>query len=427
MKKILIVNKKCTCVYSSVMELIEYFNRYNNMNSMLFVDRALKNYVHSKWNNINHMDKEHNYKNIKYEINTIDNSINDIDKGLSKRKVNIEYWECYNDQIYIDKKKIDCRLIDYVITIGGDGTILEACYMLQNISPIIVSLNKGATVGYLVEFRFDIYKNGLIDWIMLNGVRRGKDASVKLSDDASDSKRFCSLIRARFDLYIEELPGADPNQNDICIHNTPPYGYNNPLSDNNHTTQVSTSAATPTSTNTPPTSIHTPSNSTDTPQDSTNTSFTNPHTKSNGTNIITQSVCKKTFLNEIAIRRDSNEPSISFSIYENGELIGTYKGDGIIVSTPTGSTGYSLSSGGPIIKYNNNCILITLICPININYKSIIITDKSTVEILIAKFNRCKSYHIEIDGRQNITISSKYKLAIKRSIYNSIFIKERNK
>ncbi|MDF2870260.1 MAG: ATP-NAD/AcoX kinase [Anaerocolumna sp.] len=88
-------------------------------------------------------------------------------------------------------------------------------------------------------------------------------------------------------------------------------------------------------------------------------------------------------LNDIVISRSNFSRIINISIYVNGELADSYRGDGVIVSTPTGSTGYSLSSGGPVVKPDADILVITPICPHTLGARSIIVSSEDSVRIQI--------------------------------------------
>ena len=93
-------------------------------------------------------------------------------------------------------------------------------------------------------------------------------------------------------------------------------------------------------------------------------------------------------LNDIVITRSGFSRIISFKIIVNGELLDVYAADGVIISTPTGSTGYNLSAGGPIVKPEANVILITPVCPHSLQAKSIVLGEWDTIEIHIQKVRK---------------------------------------
>ncbi len=90
-------------------------------------------------------------------------------------------------------------------------------------------------------------------------------------------------------------------------------------------------------------------------------------------------------LNDIVISRSNFSKIINISIYVNGELADSYRGDGVIVSTPTGSTGYSLSSGGPVVKPDADILVLTPICPHTLGARSIVISSNDSVRIQISE------------------------------------------
>ena len=91
---------------------------------------------------------------------------------------------------------------------------------------------------------------------------------------------------------------------------------------------------------------------------------------------------------------------IQFAIYINGELLDTFRADGIILSTPTGSTAYNLSAGGPVISPDVEAIAVTPICPHSINDRSFIIgsNDKIDIKLLAGKHADMDSAIIYADG-----------------------------
>ena len=93
-------------------------------------------------------------------------------------------------------------------------------------------------------------------------------------------------------------------------------------------------------------------------------------------------------LNDIVITRSGFSRIISFKIIVNGELLDVYAADGVIISTPTGSTGYNLSAGGPIVNPEANVILITPVCPHSLQAKSIVLGEGDTIEIHIQKVRK---------------------------------------
>ena len=88
-------------------------------------------------------------------------------------------------------------------------------------------------------------------------------------------------------------------------------------------------------------------------------------------------------LNDIVIHRTGDLSILSLNVYVNGELLTTYHADGVIVATPTGSTGYNMSAGGPIVDPKAKMLLLTPINAHNLNSKSIVLGADDVIEIEI--------------------------------------------
>lgn len=102
-------------------------------------------------------------------------------------------------------------------------------------------------------------------------------------------------------------------------------------------------------------------------------------------------------LNDITISRKETTAMITVDSYINGEFLNVFWGDGLIISTPTGSTAYSLSCGGPIITPNNENFVITPIAPHNLNVRPLIVNDD--VEIVLKVKSRVPQYSLSLDSR----------------------------
>ena len=100
--------------------------------------------------------------------------------------------------------------------------------------------------------------------------------------------------------------------------------------------------------------------------------------------------------------------------YINGEFLNSYWSDGLIISTPTGSTGYSLSCGGPILYPSSSSFTITPIAPHNLNVRPIIVSDENVLSFEIE--GRATSYLVSLDSRSE-TISQNVQLAIKKAAF----------
>jgi NAD+ kinase len=102
---------------------------------------------------------------------------------------------------------------------------------------------------------------------------------------------------------------------------------------------------------------------------------------------------------------------ITIHTYINGAYLSTYWADGIIVATPTGSTGYSLSCGGPIVFPNSGNFVITPVAPHNLNVRPLVISDNSVVSFEVE--GRTDNFLCTLDSRFEM-ITSEHQLAIRK-------------
>lgn len=122
-------------------------------------------------------------------------------------------------------------------------------------------------------------------------------------------------------------------------------------------------------------------------------------------------------INDIVIHRGGDLRVLNFIIYINGEHLYTYTADGVIISTPTGSTGYSMSAGGPIVEPEAKLMVITPINPHILNGKSIILSSKDEIVIQIGEGRRKEKEEalVTFDGGESIKVYSGDQIMIERS------------
>jgi NAD+ kinase len=102
-------------------------------------------------------------------------------------------------------------------------------------------------------------------------------------------------------------------------------------------------------------------------------------------------------MNEISVSRKDTTSMITIDTYLNGEFLNSYWADGLIVSTPTGSTGYSLSCGGPILTPDVKSLVITPIAPHNLNARPLVIPDETEIRLKVS--GREEHYLVSLDSR----------------------------
>jgi NAD+ kinase len=122
-----------------------------------------------------------------------------------------------------------------------------------------------------------------------------------------------------------------------------------------------------------------------------------------------------TVLNDIVINRGNLSRIVELETTINDKYLTTYKADGLIISTPTGSTAYSLSAGGPIVYPEKDLIIINPICPHTLTNRPIIIPEKS--DLRIALWSKEKGATLTLDGQESCRIKSGDVITIKKSKY----------
>jgi NAD+ kinase len=130
-------------------------------------------------------------------------------------------------------------------------------------------------------------------------------------------------------------------------------------------------------------------------------------------------------LNEFSIHKKDTSPMIKIHTYLNGEFLNTYWADGLIVATPTGSTGYSLSCNGPVVFPDSGCFVITPVSPHNLNIRPIVVPDNTIVSFEVE--GRTDGFICTLDSRREI-VTKEIQLAVKKEIFglNLIRLGENN-
>ncbi|MBG8553272.1 NAD kinase [Hymenobacter guriensis] len=116
-------------------------------------------------------------------------------------------------------------------------------------------------------------------------------------------------------------------------------------------------------------------------------------------------------LNEFSILKRDTSSMIVVHTYIDGEYLNSYWADGLIVSTPTGSTGYSLSCGGPVMLPQTNNFIISPVCPHNLNVRPLVVSDRSVISFEIE--GRSNNFLLSLDSR-SVTVDSTIQIAVRR-------------
>ena len=125
-------------------------------------------------------------------------------------------------------------------------------------------------------------------------------------------------------------------------------------------------------------------------------------------------------LNDVAILKRDTASMISIRASINGQYLSTYQADGLVISTPTGSTAYSLSNGGPIIVPGTKVFSMTAVAPHSLNVRPIVLADSSVIELDVE--SRSHSFLVAIDGRSE-KCKEGTKLTLRRASYDIHVVK----
>ena len=124
-------------------------------------------------------------------------------------------------------------------------------------------------------------------------------------------------------------------------------------------------------------------------------------------------------LNEVSINRKNTTSMLSIDAKLDDQFLTTYWADGLIIATPTGSTGYSLSSGGPIVSPSSECLVVNPIAPHNINMRPLIVPDETIFEISVK--GRGKTHLLSLDSRI-LTLENGNDIFIKKAKFKVITV-----
>lgn len=124
-------------------------------------------------------------------------------------------------------------------------------------------------------------------------------------------------------------------------------------------------------------------------------------------------------LNEVAVNRKNTTSMIKVATSVNGKHLTSYWSDGLLIATPTGSTGYSLSCGGPVIAPNANNFVITPIAPHNLNARPLVLPDSTTISLNVS--GRENSFLLSLDSRVT-TLTNSTTIHIKKAPFTIKFI-----
>ncbi len=121
-------------------------------------------------------------------------------------------------------------------------------------------------------------------------------------------------------------------------------------------------------------------------------------------------------LNDVVINRGNLSRMVNLETFVDGKYLSTFKADGLIISTPTGSTAYSLSSGGPIVLPELNSIIINPICPHTLTNRPIVLPPESVIEVIV--WTKEGEASVTLDGQDLFILKSGDRVGIQKSKYH---------
>ncbi len=139
-----------------------------------------------------------------------------------------------------------------------------------------------------------------------------------------------------------------------------------------------------------------------------------------------QEIEKCNVLNDMVINKGALARIVDLETKVNRHFLTTYKADGLIVSTPTGSTGYSMSAGGPIVHPLMSCILITPICPHTLTNRPIVVTDESIISITIASSFDEKVY-LTLDGQVGFKLMQGDSIEVRKALKTTSLVMSKDR
>jgi len=311
----------------------------------------------------------------------------------------------------IDTSKIGSRetwdalqSIHLVITLGGDGTILYAASLFQSkntFCPPILPFALGS-LGFLTPISFDMYKEAISRTL---GFGRERSATIEITEtmEKLKMKEMGQTIDEDdiFDGKSGKKKAENPENDDLSI-NEDSENRLEPIMRAHSKIQESTLfSQTENIFVTKRTRLFAKVQNSKKHQ-KCNSGEINSSDSLNSLQSVVENEClsenKRFALNEVVIDRGPNHGMVHLELYINDILIEDIRGDGLIISTPTGSTGYNMSAGGSLVHPSTVAVLITPICPHSLSIRPIVIPPGVKLTIKVADDNRTDPW-ISFDGR----------------------------
>lgn len=130
-------------------------------------------------------------------------------------------------------------------------------------------------------------------------------------------------------------------------------------------------------------------------------------------------------MNDVVVTRSGELRVVHFNVYVNQTLLNSYRADGVIISTPTGTTGYNMSAGGPIVEPTASMLVITPICSHALNTSSIVLSAEDTIEVEICegRFGRQEQAVVSFDGAHTVPVTTGDRVIVRKATETTKLIK----
>jgi NAD+ kinase len=126
-----------------------------------------------------------------------------------------------------------------------------------------------------------------------------------------------------------------------------------------------------------------------------------------------EEICSHEALNDVVINKGAPAKIISLDAFVNGSFLANFKADGLIVASPTGSTGYSLSATGPIIDPSIDCMLITPICPHTLTNRPLVVAAERVITVTLDSM--MENVMLTIDGQVGVNLMYRDVITVRRA------------
>ena len=136
-----------------------------------------------------------------------------------------------------------------------------------------------------------------------------------------------------------------------------------------------------------------------------------------------QEITSQDVLNDVVINKSALARIIDIDVWTNSTFITCYRADGLIVSTPTGSTAYNLATGGPIVHPEVEAIILTPICPHVLSNRSIVLPDFQEVVIIVKSGKSSDNIYLTLDGQKGYYLQAGDKLVVKRGERKAVMLR----